>query len=872
MDQNSIFVDLPPIKRSTQAIGWFTFILTLIFLSAPFWSSVDFFAVSSNYLPLHTAMETFSVIVAALVFAIGWNTHTHGRPDNFLLLACTFLAVGILDFLHTLSYAGMPELVTPASPEKAINFWLAARFLVAASLLIVAFRPWTAPKKIHPRFSWFFLSLVIVSISSGIILFRPEIIPHTFIPGQGLTKVKIASEYLIVAIHLLTAILFWLRRNSEQNINLGILAAASIVMGLAELFFTLYSTVTNLYNLSGHIYKVIAYSMIYRAIFVSSVKEPYQRLQQTSLMRLKLTQFAVDHSAEMVFWINASGKILNANNAALQSLGYEIKDLTERHLSNIEQGLSYQDWNTLWKTVKKEGKLERETLLQTVTGKLIPVEINANYVAVEDNEYLCSFVRDISGRKQTENILRNSEYKFKEAQKIAHVGSWELDLINDKLTWTAEVFHIFEIDPKSFEASYQGFLDVIHPEDRELVDNAYKKSIIEHIPYGIRHRLLLANGTIKHVKEHGQTSYSEDGQPVRSVGTIQDITRMVESEQALKSINNELSARADELLEMSELLLTCLTAEECFNVSVSFCQRLFPDSSGALFILDSSQELAEAMAVWGSNPPVETLFEVSQCWTLRLNREKQVDEADSALICPHIKEIPPAGYIGMPIYAHGELLGAMELCWPVSHLQLDKEKRKSTRDSLIKTAHSLVDHLALALINLRLRDSLQKQAIHDPLTGLYNRRYLEDALGREVRRAARDKTSFGIIMIDIDHFKHINDQYGHNAGDVLLKAIATLFRSHLRGEDLVCRYGGEEFIALLPTANSKETICKAEEIRQKVENHFIEHEGQQIGPVTISAGVSIYPAHGRTPESLIKAADDALYLAKNGGRNKVLSA
>jgi len=881
MDKSSIFTDVTSINRSSLAIRWFTLVLLVLFATAPFWPSIHFFAVSSHYLPLHAAMEIFAVVIAALVFAVGWNTHSHERSDNFLILACAFLAVGLLDFLHTMSYTGMPDFVTPSSAEKAINFWLAARLIVAMAILTVAIRSWEVPKKILPRAPWLMLALFLVGSISWIILYRPEIMPHTFIAGEGLTAFKIGSEYLIVTVHLLAAYLLWQCRNVEQGINTEMLAAASVIMGLAELFFTLYTTLTDFYNLAGHVYKVIAYIMIYQVIFVSSVKEPYQRLQQSSLRRLKLTQFAVDHSLDMVFWIDANGRIVNCNEAAQLALGYRLAELTNLQLQNIEHSLLYQAWTDMWEEIKNHKQLHRESALQTSIGTLIPVEINGNYVNAEETEYVCLFIRDISERKQTENILRNSEARLKDAQKIVHMGSWDLDLVNDRLTWSDEIFSLYEIDPANFNASYQGFVDAIHPDDRASVDATFKKSIYERSAYQMRHRILLKGGRVKHVLEHGETRYSEEGQAIRTVGTVQDITATVESEQALKLANSRLIERADELVEqqekarllndMSELLLTCLSAEECYQVTANFCQQLFIDSSGGLFILDQAGEQAKSMGMWGDHLPSERQFEASQCWTLRRNHENQIDEPNAGLICSHIKKVPEAGYIGLPISTQGELMGVMELFWPACQLQLSAEKRKSTREFQIKIAHTLVDHLALSLINLRLRDSLRKQAIHDPLTGLYNRRYLDDALSREVRRAVRRDASFGIIMIDIDYFKQVNDQYGHDAGDVLLKEVAILFQTHLRGEDLVCRYGGEEFVAILPEADIIETTARAEEIRKVVEERVVEYAGQQIS-VTISAGVSMYSAHGKKAHNLIKAADDALYRAKTAGRNRVETA
>jgi len=164
---------------------------------------------------------------------------------------------------------------------------------------------------------------------------------------------------------------------------------------------------------------------------------------------------------------------------------------------------------------------------------------------------------------------------------------------------------------------------------------------------------------------------------------------------------------------------------------------------------------------------------------------------------------------------------------------------------------------------------LQEQAIRDALTGLHNRRYLDEALPRELQRAERQKQSVGIIMLDIDYFKPFNDTYGHDAGDTLLRAMGAILQEHTRGADIVCRYGGEEFTLVLPGASLAATQQRAEELRTEVQALMVEHGGQALAQVTISLGIAVFPEHGMTADSLIRAADQALYQAKRSGRNRV---
>jgi diguanylate cyclase (GGDEF)-like protein len=187
-------------------------------------------------------------------------------------------------------------------------------------------------------------------------------------------------------------------------------------------------------------------------------------------------------------------------------------------------------------------------------------------------------------------------------------------------------------------------------------------------------------------------------------------------------------------------------------------------------------------------------------------------------------------------------------------------------------AFTVADQVALALSNLRLQESLREQAIRDPLTGLFNRRYMQESLDRELRRAQRRHTPMGVIMIDIDHFKRFNDTFGHAAGDALLTGVGTLLQRQTRAEDIACRYGGEEFALILLDASAEDTEERAKLLCEEAARLHVEYGSQALGTVTVSVGVAVFPEHGETAEALLKAADAALYRAKAGGRDRVMVA
>jgi len=230
----------------------------------------------SVFVPLHTGMHVFSLVVSWLVFAIGWNTNDPERAGSITLLSCGFLGVALVDFGHALSYAGMPDLVTPASPEKAINFSLVSRLLAALALLAIALmprRPLPVPAR---RYVYLAATLALVVLAYWIVLFHPQMLPTTFVPGTGLTRFKVAAEYVLVTLHVAGAIGFYLQLQKAQSPNAAYLLAASIAMALSQALNALYVHPYDIHNFLSHVYRVIGYVLIYRGIFISEMREPYK--------------------------------------------------------------------------------------------------------------------------------------------------------------------------------------------------------------------------------------------------------------------------------------------------------------------------------------------------------------------------------------------------------------------------------------------------------------------------------------------------------------------------------------------------------------------------------------------------------------------
>ena len=332
----------------------------------------------------------------------------------------------------------------------------------------------------------------------------------------------------------------------------------------------------------------------------------------------------------------------------------------------------------------------------------------------------------------------------------------------------------------------------------------------------------------------------------------------------------ELEVRNKETLllnEMGDRLQTCLTTEEACAVITKSALLLFPNDCGALFVTNPSKNLVEVMAVWGGFAAQEPVFSPESCWALRSGRVHRVDDPAKSPICAHVQPGMRNGYLCVPMVAQGEAIGVL-------HLQMGPpgpDGRPVMTDAKNRLALSVSDHLGLALASLRLRETLHIQSIRDPLTGLYNRRYMEESLERELRRADRKQRPLAALMLDLDHFKRFNDTLGHAAGDATLRSIGNFLQSRMRKDDIVCRYGGEEFTIIMPESSLEVATQRAERLREDCKRLEISLNGQFLGNVTFSVGIACFPDHGTTAEQLLHIADLALYRAKAAGRDCVMA-
>ena len=352
---------------------------------------------------------------------------------------------------------------------------------------------------------------------------------------------------------------------------------------------------------------------------------------------------------------------------------------------------------------------------------------------------------------------------------------------------------------------------------------------------------------------------------------LRDITDRKKADEQLKVALQESEALAGESKELSELgdsLQSCQTVNEAYKMSENALSRILGFRPGVLFILNSSRDLVESVASWNDCSTTEPVFHPGDCWGLR--RGKSYGGPGSLLPCSHLRSSGCTDYLCVPLVAQGETLGLLYVEDKMSLLAPSPEAVQFEQATLNRRANAVAERVSLALANLKLRELLRNQSIRDPLTGLYNRRYLEESLNRELQRSRRAGRNLSLVMLDLDHFKHFNDTFGHQVGDILLKEVAGVIKGRVRAGDLACRYGGEEFSLIIAEVDTRGAHKCVESIREAIKHLSLHHHGQTLGTITVSAGIAAFPAHADTSEDLIRAADEALYRAKQAGRDCIV--
>ena len=367
--------------------------------------------------------------------------------------------------------------------------------------------------------------------------------------------------------------------------------------------------------------------------------------------------------------------------------------------------------------------------------------------------------------------------------------------------------------------------------------------------------------------------HDDTGRHTHYVSTLRDITER----KALEGQNEEMreaeAMRQDErqlLAQTSEWLYSARSSEELMMVVRRAMHTLIPEADGALYVYATARDALDLSASWGSTPEFPARIAPDDCWALRRGRAYNYGMKAIEFPCDHIHGDAPPPFFCLPIIAHGETIGLL-------HLRFDGFEEtgmlRHMREGVLRNRWELglicAEQISLAIANVRLRHELRDQSVRDPLTGIWNRRWLLETMPRELRRNAMTGGALSLILLDVDHFKQFNDDHGHDAGDLVLREVGNVLRDHMPETCQPCRIGGEEFVILCTDTDTDGAAALAQDIAASLRGQKLRHDAGELPPVTVSGGIATAPRHGLTTESLLRAADQALYAAKNNGRDRI---
>lgn len=546
----------------------------------------------ARFLPLHTFLEFSAVCVAILAYAVTWHAYSDERPGNFMLLASAMLGVAFLDFAHTLSYKGMPDFVTPSGVEKGIYFWLAARYMLVLALLLVAVRAWRPLQRSRSRYLIVAGVLLLTGIVYWLALWHQPVLPRVFIDGTGLTALKINAEYLLVALLLVPAWVFWRRSQEPQTYDAFSLFAASYLTILSELCFTLYSSVTDLFNVVGHILKVLAYFYLYRAVFVASVREPFMQVERSRAkleeeqgrLRSAMEELRQSKSEYEVLMRNVPGMVFRCENLphwpvnfvstnVLDVTGYAAAEfLREDQPMHFGDLILAEDADFVWQTV--QAALDRrepyEAIYRFRARNGAVKWLHERGQGVFDGEgqlkHIDGVILDITDRMQAQEVVRESEARLRavwDSALEAMILINEQGIIESVNPMTEKMFGYRPAEMIGRNVS----MLMTGPQQREHDDylRNYLHSGVKHVIGKIRElQAVRRNGEVFDVEL--SVSESTVGGQRKFTGIVRDISERKRAEAEIRELNQTLErkveARTAQLASINQEL-------EAFSYSVS---------------------------------------------------------------------------------------------------------------------------------------------------------------------------------------------------------------------------------------------------------------------------------------------------------------
>lgn len=804
----------PQQQQSMRRMLVFLLILAAIQLAAwllPTWPE---FKGIPYYLALHEVLEVSSIVFSMMIFAVGWNTKDRALPGNVVLLASVYVWIGVLDFLHTMNYGGMPEFLSPNDAQKHLNFWLSARFSTAIALLLVSIRPWTSTATASIRYGAFGIMGTVTAVISWIVFYHQSWLPDTFIVGQGLTPFKKNTEYLVMVIHLITGAFFLRQFRNGKGMNVVLLFGAVCTLSMSEFFFTLYTTMTGSYNVLGHIYKVIADILIYRAIVVQVIEQPLTLVQRAQ-EKLRTIFNSVNDGIEL---ISLDGRIVDMNQIDYQRMGYKKEEVFGESIEKFAPQAHAADFIKRLGQIDEEKSTTFETTRIRKDGVEIPVEISARRVYLDGESLILGVSRDISERREWEAALRQSKQQYDRLVTNIPVGVFLLHTTSDgafTFRYVSPRFcSILDITRDIRLLDYTAVTAAIHPEDVASFHTANKTSIDNQTPFEWLGRTSV-RGETRWIHIESLPENLEQGECLWN-GIVSDVTDKVLAEERLRIVG-----------KIFDVTQEAIMVTDVDNIIIDV---------NAAFTRITGYRREEAL---GQPPRLLSSGRHDRDFYARMWKSINEEKAWRGEIWNRSK----LGNV------YPEILSISAIC--------DKQGNTQYYVAVFSDISHIKEHEA----------RLTQAAHYDALTGIPNRTLLGDRMRQAIAHGERNSTLVAVCYLDLDGFKAINDEAGHEGGDIVLVEVAQRLNRCLRSGDTVARLGGDEFVVLLQgIKESSECLAMVERMLDAV-CQPIAVDKHTYRP-TVSIGVSIYPIDDEAPDTLLRHADQAMYTAKQSGKNQ----
>lgn len=507
---------------------------------------------------------------------------------------------------------------------------------------------------------------------------------------------------------------------------------------------------------------------------------------------------------------------------------------------------------------------------------------------------LVGIIAGISGRvvlrgqtKLAEGVRRDflatlswSEERLRLALRSSGIAVWSWNIASNVIEADDHSSALFGLPLGSFPRTVEEFAALLHPDDRERVRRNIADTIENGAEYNTEFRVPISGG-VRFLASRAKACYGDDERPELLLGVCWDVTERRLAEKALQDADEKLkeelgrsrqhAKKNARLNNLVEILQSCQSTEEAFRIFETSAASVLGCRSGSLCLTSPSRIDVETVAFFGGDSDAARTFRPDACWALRLGKMHKVEDASSPVQCAHVSGVPAGGYVCMPLAAQGETLGILHVENPMDCDSSSADPAAARMETLGADAAVVAERLAQVIANLRLRELLRSQSIRDPLTGLFNRRYLEESFARELKRAEQKNYEVALVMLDLDNFKYFNDTFGHDAGDLILREVGDILLSGKRPSDIACRFGGEELLMMLPETDLCAAVERTESVRYRIRCLALPYKGKSLGTVTVSAGIAMFPANGATVEQLLKTADQALYRAKQQGRDRIVT-